>query len=436
MFLPSRQSGKTRLPSGVVWVAIYPIHPRRKSMSCPPRVTEWTMTIQAHMPHLSKPQATVLALWSLGMVLARSCALTAVSAFLATWLGRKEPAVRQQLREFCYEAAAKRGTDRCALPVEPCFVPLLAWVVNQWEGTQLALALDATTLGTRFTVLALSVVYRGCAIPVAWTILPATAKHAWRREWLRMLRQVHRAVPRSWTVIVLADRGLYARWLFRRITRLGWHPFLRINTGGTFRPQGHVRGVSLKTLVPQPGTSWQGTGIALKGRHRQLHCTLLAWWEAGYKDPWLILTDLPPEASTACWYGLRAWIEQGFKITKRAGWQWHRTRMRDPDRAARLWLAVAVATLWLLSVGEGADETIPVSTLLDVTGMCPERPRIRRATRLRLVSVFRQGWVTLLVALLRHEPMPQGRFVPEPWPVVPPLEEEVPVPVRAMPKAA
>ena len=48
------------------------------------------MTIQAHMPHLSKPQATVLALWSLGMVLARSCALTAVSAFLATWLDRKE----------------------------------------------------------------------------------------------------------------------------------------------------------------------------------------------------------------------------------------------------------------------------------------------------------------------------------------------------------
>ena len=123
-------------------------------MSCHPRVTEWTMTIQAHMPHLSKPQATVLALWSLGMVLARSCALTAVSAFLATWLQRKEPTVRQQLREFCYEATAKRGPTRCALAVESCFVPLLAWVVDQWEGTQLALALDATTLGTRFTVLA------------------------------------------------------------------------------------------------------------------------------------------------------------------------------------------------------------------------------------------------------------------------------------------
>jgi DDE family transposase len=396
-------------------------------MSCHPRVTEWTAIIHARLPSLTKPQATVLALWSLGMVLARSCALTAVSAFLATWLHRKEDTVRQQLREFCYEATAKRGTARQELVVETCFAPLLAWVVDQWEGTQLALALDATTLGTRFTVLALSVVYRGCAIPVAWTVLAATATHAWRREWLRMLRQVRRAIPRAWTVIVLADRGLYARWLFRRITRLGWHPFLRINPGGTFRPQGHVRAVPLKTLVPEPGTTWQGTGIAFKGRQRQLHCTLLACWEAGYKEPWLILTDLPPEASTACWYGLRAWIEQGFKITKRAGWQWQRTRMTMPERAARLWLAVAVATLWLLSVGGEADEAIPASTVPEVTALIPMPLRLRRATRLRLVSVFRRGWTIILVALLEQAPLPMGRFIPEPWPAITARRELAPL---------
>ena len=110
--------------------------------------------------------------------------------------------------------------------------------------------------------------------------------------------------------------------------------------------------------------------------------------------------------------------------------------MSDPERAARLWLAVAVATLWLLSVGGATDETIPASTLLDVTGLCPERPRTRRATRLRLVSVFRQGWVELLVALLRQEPLPQGRFVPEPWPTVPALEDEACEPAMALPEAA
>jgi Transposase DDE domain len=310
----------------------------------------------------------------------------------------------------------------------------LGWVVSWWHGTQLALALDATTLGQRFVVLALSVVYRGCAIPVAWVILPAGATHAWRREWLRLVRRLRSAIPPGWTVIVLADRGLYAPGLFRRIVRLGWHPFLRINTGGSFRPAGAPCWRPLASFAPQPGTSWRGTGLAFT--RNPVPCTLLARWEDGYKAPWLILTAWEPEASDAGWYGLRAWSEQGFKITKRAGWQWHRTRMSAPDRAARLWLAVAVATLWLLSVGGEADATIPASTLLAVTVWCPERPRTRRATRLRLVSVFRQGWVRLLVALLRQEPLPQGRLVPEPWAAVPPLAGAPEAPEVVLPEAA
>jgi hypothetical protein len=281
------------------------------------------------------------------------------------------------------------------------------------------------------------VLYRGCAIPVAWVVLEAGTKHAWRREWLRMLRQLRAAVPRGWTVIVLADRGLYARWLFGRIVRLGWHPFLRINNGGTCRPEGSPLYRPLRRLVPEVGTAWSGRGTAFKGRGRQLDGTRLARWDAGHQDPWLILTDLPPEASDACWYGLRAWIEQGFKVTKRAGWQWQRTRMSDPARASRLWLAVAVATLWLLSVGGGADEDVPVGTLEEVTALCPPKRRSRRETRLRLVSVCRRGWIRLLVALIRHEPLPEGRFVPEAWPRAPEAREEAVIKAdEALPKAA
>ena len=385
-------------------------------MSCQRAVYQWTEVVTRHMPHLSKPQAAVLALWSLGMVLARSCALTAVSLFLAEGLERKANTVRQQLREWCYEARAKRGGPRQELAVEGCFAPLLAWVLSGWEGQQLALAVDATTLGQRFVVLVVSVLYRGCAIPVAWTVLPATAKHAWRGEWLRMLRQVRAAVPRRFFVIVLADRGLYARWLFQRIVRLGWHPLLRINTGGTFRPAPSAHYQPLRSLVPLPGTQWVGQGTAFQGPRRRLNCTLLARWDAGYADPWLLLTDLAPSAGEACWYGLRAWIEQGFKITKRGGWQWQRTRMSDPQRAARLWLAVAVATLWLLSVGGMAEARIPASTLLPLAKADGSPSRPRRATQLRLVSVFRQGWITILVALFNQHRLPLGRFVPEPWP--------------------
>jgi len=312
-------------------------------MACHPRVTEWTTIIHTHLPPLTKPQAPVWALGSLGMVLARCCALTAVSAFLAMGLHRQEDAVRQQVREFGYEAPAKRGPARQALVIETCWVPLWAWVVAPWAGPPVALALAATPWGSRLPVVALRGVSRGWALPVAWSVLAATAPQAWRRAWWRRLRHVRRALPRAWTGLGLADRGLDARWVCRRLTRLGGHPFLRIHTGGTVRPTGHGRGGPLKTVGPEPGPTWQGTGSAFKGRNRQLHWTLRAGGEPGEQEPWVLLTALPPAASTACWYGLRAWMEQGFTLTKRAGWPWQRTRMPQPARAARLGRAVAGA---------------------------------------------------------------------------------------------
>src|SRR5258708_24524364 len=94
-------------------------------------------------------------------------------------------------------------------------------------------------------------------------------------------------------------------------------------------------------------------------------CILLGWvgWE--YKEPWLILSDLTTQQGDACWYGLRGWIEQGFKDSKRGGWQWQHTRMEDPERAERLWLAIAVTTRWLLRVGGSARpyETPPAEPM-------------------------------------------------------------------------
>jgi len=50
-------------------------------MSCHKAVYQWTAVVTPHMPPRSNPQATVLALWSRGMVLTRSCGLSAVSEF-------------------------------------------------------------------------------------------------------------------------------------------------------------------------------------------------------------------------------------------------------------------------------------------------------------------------------------------------------------------
>jgi Transposase DDE domain len=141
---------------------------------------------------------------------------------------------------------------------------------------------------------------------------------------------------------------------------VGWHPRRRINQQGKFRPQGGYQWVPFTTRVPAVGRWWQGRGTAFTGRDTPLECTLLGSWGAGYQDAWRVLTDLPPPAAQAGWYGLRAGIEPGFKRLKSGGWQWQYTRLEDPARAERLWLALALATWWVVSVGGEAEANLPV----------------------------------------------------------------------------
>jgi hypothetical protein len=371
------------------------------------------------MPHLSKPQAVVLAMWSYGIAVTRSCGRRTVALFLALLLRQKPGTVEQRLREWCYDVQHKRGKKRQALDVSTCFVPLLSWIVSLWSGKAIALAVDATALGERFVVLSVSVVYRGTGIPVAWTILVGQKPEAWRSHWLRMLRQLRPAIPSDWTVLVLADRGLYASWLFRRIVRLGWHPFLRINQRAKFRPAGQKRWYWLRELVNQEGGCWRGEGTAFSTAKLRLPCTLVAWWGAGHAEPWFILTDLAAQGCDASWYGLRTWCEQGFKCYKRGGWQWQQTRMTDPARAARLWLALAVATLWVVTLGSEL-ETGPADMHPDLPDLRLLLATARQAGQRRHTRLFRLGWLWLLVQLITAQPLPVPRqLLPEPWSEVP-----------------
>ena len=69
--------------------------------------------------------------------------------------------------------------------------------------------MGSTTLGDRFTVLSVSVVYRGSAIPVAWKVLPGNVKHPWKGEWLALLDHLRQVVEPHRTVLVMTDRGLF-----------------------------------------------------------------------------------------------------------------------------------------------------------------------------------------------------------------------------------
>ena len=85
-------------------------------------------------------------------------------------------------------------------------------------------------------------------------------------------------------------------------------------------------------------------------------CTLLAVWYVEQEEPWIILTDLPPDEVGVSWYALRFWIELGFKAVKSLGWQWQKTRRTDPARISRHWFVLSVATLLTLAYGTRVED--------------------------------------------------------------------------------
>ena len=162
-------------------------------MACPDRLSQWTREVSTAFAHLSKPQCWGLALWSAGIALAGAAGLAQVSALLSAVLLEPEATVFQRLREWYLDKEQKSGKKRRDLEVATCFGPLLSWVVRliqvmPGEKCRLALALDATSLRNRWTILAGSRLVAGCAIPVAWKVLPAEQEGSWRPR-LRSLAQ-------------------------------------------------------------------------------------------------------------------------------------------------------------------------------------------------------------------------------------------------------
>jgi len=367
----------------------------------------------AMLPDLRPAQRRTLALWVFGTVVAGKAAQTAVLAVLAPY-GRWHT-LRDRLREWLYDGKERAAPCRTQLEVHTCFAPLVRWLLSRWHSEELTLAMDVTYRRGDLTVLTLSVLYRGSAIPVAWHMTRGNEPGAWTPHFCTLLTTLAPAVDRRVHVLVLADAGLRMREVWTCIRELGWHLLVRQRSDLTFKPAGSRARIPARSLVRGPGHAWVGAGVACKNKPFRRNATLVVVWSEEAADPWILLTDLAPSEVGVWWYGLRMWIELGFRALKGVGWDWEQTRRTHPERAARHWVVLAVASCWVLAYGtriEDSQVSYPLPTAL--VGMVQQPPHQRRP-----VSLFRLGAAALLVQLCRGRLWRRLVFRPEPRPEPP-----------------
>jgi hypothetical protein len=117
---------------------------------------------------------------------------------------------------------------------------------------------------------------------------------------------------------------------------------------------------------------------------------------------------------------MRTWIESGFKDFKRGLWGWHHSKMQEASRVERLWLAMAVAQVWTVSIGCQAEEEERQESLGESlpSQHIARRRRKRHAGQppTRWLSCVVRGRLGLVATLFKGEVLPCGKLLAEAWP--------------------
>ena len=305
----------------------------------------------------------------------------------------------------------------------------------------LALAMDASDArASASPVLTISVMYRGRAIPIAWAhAAEATRAGAWRPHWEAAFHP-----DRGWRASRLdRDRGWPTVGCMPLVLS-AHHPVPGLASIPADQSRWPVspRGAADVSALYARSSRASRSALGRRGDllfHRDAPIAtapLLARWDAGHTDPWLIVTDLPPE-SAGCglvWVA-EPWIECGFKDAKRGGWHWEQTKMRDPGGPSGSgWRWPWRRCGWSVSAAGRGERTSEYAGRVAAAACRP--PSGDAASRPRLLSCFRRGVIVIVTSLIGEGGLPQSCFVPEPWPKKLDIHMCIPIQPGAHQKAA
>lgn len=334
---------------------------------------QWRDVIMQHFPNLGYWQGLNLAIYSMGVMLARQCAPSRVAEKLG--MMGKADTVQRRLERFLHNPQINWGL---------CCQYWSKWVLGCFDHEHIVLLVDETKLRDRLSIMVVGLAYRQCCIPLAfWCYSP----QAWPMKQvdliMELLSWVMAGVPQGRVAILQADRGIgTSPQLMKRIAAMGWHYFFRVQNNSKVRTR-KGKWKTLKSLV-KPGESWSGKGVVFKKRGRvEAYVHLI--WQKGYKEPWCLVTNAPDAYGWL--YAQRYWQEASFRDLKSDGWQWQCSRIWTPQHANLLVLVMSLAYAWTLTMGTWAFDD-------------PEQLKyVTKGRKHKTYSIFRLGlryWEHLL----------------------------------------
>ena len=231
------------------------------------------------------------------------------------------------------------------------YLPLVRAALADWSLAQVMyLALDTTDLRNGCVLIRIAIIYRGRAIPLVWRVLRRKSVEVGYRDYKGLLHLALLILPPGQRVVLLADRGFVHAELVKFARAHGWGFRLRGKASTLVRLNGHQI-ARMAQLCPPRGHAHFYHHVSILGEPIPGVHLALANPEARDEDPWYVISSDPTDVSTLDEYALRSGIEENFLDDKSGGFQVESSELDDPQAIARLFLVLAVATLFFTSVG-------------------------------------------------------------------------------------
>jgi hypothetical protein len=233
------------------------------------------------------------------------------------------------------------------------------------------LLVDETKLGEWIGVLMVSLAFEGRAIPLMWRAYIANSKADYPsggqvQTIAILLAKVLEALPADCRPIVEADRGIgNSSKMMRAVSRLGLSLVFRVKQSSVIRTR--RGGKQRLSALAKPGEGWRGSGWLFNAAEDRVWMHVHILWEVGQAEPWCLATN--EKALRATGYAVRMWQEESFRDLKSGGWQWQVSHIRQPQRAERLILVLALAYAWCLTQGIVARASEPALRRQVITGV-------------------------------------------------------------------
>lgn len=243
----------------------------------------------------------------------------------------------------------RRWLNNSAVNVNGLYLPVIEQLLGSLRSQPLILAIDGSTVARGCISLVVSLIYKGRAIPLLWLTRKGKKGHFPEQMHIDLLKAVHDLIPEGTQVIMLGDGEFDgAHWL-ALLEQYGWKYSCR--TAKTSKCYEQNEDFRLMDICPQQGGMTEIAGVEFTDQ-RVLKLRAVAYWGKEYDEPLYLVTNFPLGREAVHWYKKRYRIETLFSDLKGRGFNFQKSGLRDPERVDRLLIALALAYIWLIDLGE------------------------------------------------------------------------------------